>query len=118
MNVDTLKYYNEANVYWKENGYDKLPNCGIINHEDKGWMWIREYENSDNGVHLSRFVVDEKRKGIGTKMINILKDGYNIITAWGKPETFSFYISNGFEVQYDSENEYGYYYIVWDKYNR
>ena len=117
MQLDTLKYFNQANEYWKQNNYDTADNCSVINHKDKGWMCIRE-TSEDNHVHLSRFVVDEKRTGVGTKMINILKDGYTSISAWVKPDLFPFYINNGFEVQYDSVNEYGYYYLTYDRLSR
>jgi len=57
MHLVTLKYFNKANEYWKQNNYDTADNCSVINHKDKGWMWIRE-TNEHNHVHLSRFVVD------------------------------------------------------------
>ena len=114
MKIETLKYYNEANVYWKEKGYDGMKNCAIINYQDKGWMWIREQSESNN-VHLSRFVVDDKKTGVGSKMIDILKDGYESITAWVKPDVFRFYIKNDFQVWDDSRDEYGYYLCVWNK---
>ena len=117
MKTETLQYFNDANLYWSQNGYDRMDNCAVINYKDKGWMWIRERQE-DNHVHLSRFVVNEKRTGLGSKMIDILKDGYVSISAWIKPELFPFYIKNGFTIQYDSEDQYGYYYCTWDKLNR
>ena len=35
MNIDTLKYFNKANEYWTEKGYDKADNCAVINYKDK-----------------------------------------------------------------------------------
>ncbi len=117
MNIDTLKYFNEANEYWTEKGYDKADNCAIINHKDKVFAWIRETAK-DNHVHISRFVADEKGIGLGSKMIDILKDGYTSISAWVKPNLFSFYTKHGFVVQDDSCDEFGYYYLTFDKLGR
>lgn len=117
MTVETLKYYNEAQEYWKEKGYDQMNNCTMINYKNKGWMWIRETPE-DNHVHLSRFVVDKKRSGMGSKMIDILKDGYTSISAWVKPDLFPFYIKNGFQIQDDSRDDFGYYFCIFDKLNR
>lgn len=118
LNLQTKKYLLDADKYWVENGYDKLPNCGIIQSstiDNDGWMYIRE--GADRSVHLSRFVVDNKRGGLGTDMINRLKESYNSVTAWVKPDLFNFYIKNEFEVQYDSKDDFGYYYCQWNRLN-
>jgi len=118
MNIDTLKYFNKANEYWTEKGYDKADNCAVINYKDKCWCWIRESKDDSSHVHISRFVSDEKKKGLGSKMVYILKDGYTSISAWVKPELFSFYTKHDFVVQDDSMDEYGYYYLTFDKLHR
>jgi len=51
-------------------------------------------------------------------MIYILKDGYTSISAWVKPKLFSFYLKHDFVVQDDSMDEYGYYYLTYDRLER
>jgi hypothetical protein len=118
LNTATKKYLLDADAYWVEKGYDKLPNCAILqssNIDNDGWMYIRE--EAERHVHLSRFVVDNKKGGLGTDMINRLKEGYRSISAWVKPDLFPFYVKNKFEIQYDSKNDLGYYYCVWSHLN-
>ena len=118
LNLETKTYLLDADKYWVTKGYDKLPNCGIIQSstiDNEGWMYIRE--GADRHVHLSRFVVDQRGGGLGTDMVNRLKEGYNSISAWVKPSVLTFYIKNGFEVQYDSKDDLGYYHCVWTRLN-
>ena len=113
-------YLKDAKEYWNSHGFTGSSNCFIYKlttNEGQAFAFVRDDKKTKN-VHLSRFVSESKAKGIGSQMIKHLKDKYTSITAWSKGEVIPFYVKNNFEIQYDSKNEFGYFYCVWDKEKR
>ena len=62
-------YLKESLEYWKAYNYYHYQNCKVLkvtNKRSKAWMFVREPEGDDNHVHLSRFVVENKRQACGS----------------------------------------------------
>jgi hypothetical protein len=93
----TDKYLTEAYRYWVEKKYVDDPGCKIYmskQDDNAGWAFIRE---KDSTCHLSRFTVEKKGGGLGSKIIQGLKSKYDIITLWSNPEALEFYKRLGFK---------------------
>lgn len=92
----TDTYLTEAYKYWVEKKYIDDPSCKIYMSKiegNAGWAFIREKEGT---CHLSRFTVEKKNGGLGSKIIQGLKSKYDVITLWSNPEALEFYKRLGF----------------------
>lgn len=93
----TDRYLTDAYKYWVEKKYVDDKSCKIYMSRiegNAGWAFVRETEH---GVHLSRFTVEKKGDGLGSKILQGLKRKYNTVTLWSNPEALSFYKKNGFD---------------------
>lgn len=109
-NEELKNYIEEAIEYWNQNNFFDIKHASVFLFQDdnnRGVIFVRfnpdtmQFYNQTAQVHISRFMVDRKGDGFGSKMIDWFKQYNKSITLWSNKEAIKFYEKNGFKFQFD-----------------
>jgi len=125
----TIKeYVVEAIEYWKQNNYFEKSYTSVFvfrgGNNNTGVIFVRfdpsatSYYNQVSTVHISRFIVEFKGSGFGSKMISWFKQFNRKITLWSNEEAVSFYERNGFVFDFNRYNEIDGHKYTWGEWNK
>lgn len=99
----TRKYLKAAISYWAEKGRfnPSIPETTKIlkfsNGVNNAWAFMYlEYWTPDQHWHLSRFVVEKRGDGFGSKVMRYLTSEYGKLVLWANPKAVDFYKKHGF----------------------
>lgn len=117
---DEMKeYFKKADEYWENQQRDEdLTYIKLlsIDGDNTGLVLIRF--TVDKKCHISRFYVDKKSTGLGSRMVKRLQKIFTEITLWSNPEAEQFYIRNQFtfdEEKVEVNENVAYKYGTWKK---